>query len=223
MKTKRILDVLKVPLLMLLLISWAIALPILCRPFYFAHVTPYRLEEESGLTRAEIREAYNEMLDYCIGTRKEFSTGVLPWSEEGKAHFTDCRSLFRLDFAVAGGSLLLLLLIALLNKRKPEKPACRPLPCFWAGCLAGGLFLLLGGAILADPDAAFVAFHHVFFPGKTNWLFDPAKDAVITILPEDFFIHCGILIAAVILLGSLVMILAGGPRKNAVSAEKKLK
>ena len=39
----------------------------------------------------------------------------------------------------------------------------------------------------------FTLFHQILFVGDDTWLFDPAKDPVILILPEDFFLHCFIL------------------------------
>ena len=65
----------------------------------------------------------------------------------------------------------------------------------------GGLFLLVGGLAALDFDRAFVVFHSLFFPGKTNWLFDPRTDEIINILPEVFFRNCAILILAVLVLG----------------------
>ena len=90
--------------LALVLLTGAVAVPILCRPFYYAHIGPLRLEERTGLTREEIKTAYDEMLDYCLGG-EEFSTGVLQWSESGRSHFTDVRGLFLLDLNVLAVSL----------------------------------------------------------------------------------------------------------------------
>lgn len=38
--------------------------------------------------------------------------------------------------------------------------------------------------------------HKVFFDND-YWLFDPKYDPVITILPDRFFLHCGILIVLI--------------------------
>lgn len=81
----------------LAILTGSIAVPIIIRPFYYAQIDPLELERSSGLSREEIIEAYDEVLDYCIGASDEFSAGVLPFSESGSAHFADCRSLFILD------------------------------------------------------------------------------------------------------------------------------
>ncbi len=202
MKQSKLLSLLLAAAAAAVLLSGAIAVPILCRPFYYAHIGPLQLEEATGYTRSEIRTAYDEMLDYCLGG-EEFSTGVLRWSESGKAHFTDVRVLFLLDLkvlAVSAAVLILTLIAARLTKLRPARLAGRG-PAFWAGAGLGGLFLILGGLAALDFDRAFVVFHSLFFPGKTNWLFDPRTDEIINILPEVFFRNCAILILTVLILG----------------------
>ena len=83
----------------LTVLTGAIAVPILCRPFYYAHVNAYHLTEY-GWSQDEIYTAYNEMMDYCTGRREDFSAGVLAFSESGASHFADVRGLFLLDLQV---------------------------------------------------------------------------------------------------------------------------
>ena len=99
MKNSRLLTILLAIAAALVLLTGAIALPILCRPFYYAHIGPLHLTEQTGLTEEEIRTAYDEMLDFCLGA-PEFSTGALSWSQSGRDHFADVRVLFLLDLAV---------------------------------------------------------------------------------------------------------------------------
>ena len=209
MRPCKLLSVLLSAAIALTLLTGAIAAPILCRPFYYAHIGPLELEERTGLTREEIRTAYDEMLDYCLG-REEFSTGVLKWSQSGKDHFTDVRVLFLLDlrvFAAGIAAIVLLLVAGRLRRRSPARLLGRG-PCFWAGAGLGGAFLIVGGLAALDFDRAFTVFHTIFFPGKTNWLFDPDTDQIINILPETFFMDCAILILAVLVVGCAALILA---------------
>lgn len=208
MKTSRILCGAMAVLTALTLLTAAIAAPILCRPFYYAHIGPLELEERTGLTQTEIKTAFDEMLDYCLGA-EEFSTGVLRWSESGKSHFTDVRALFLLDLRVLVGSAVLLAVLLLFSRRAGWKPA-RPLgrgPAFWAGAGLGAVFLLVGGLAALDFDRAFTVFHTLFFPGKDNWLFSPSEDQIITILPQRFFMNCAILILALLIAGCLGLII----------------
>lgn len=207
MKTSKPLCALIALLTALVLLTAAIAAPILCRPFYYAHIGPLKLEERTGLTEGEIKTAFNEMLDYCLGA-EEFSTGVLKWSESGKSHFTDVRVLFLLDLRVLGVSLGLLaavLLYARLSGRAPARPLGHG-PGFWAGAGLGGAFLIVGALAALDFDRAFVLFHALFFPGKDNWLFDPSVDQIINILPQEYFRDCAVLILAILVLGCAALI-----------------
>ena len=209
MKTSRLLTILLSIAAALVLLAGAIALPILCRPFYYAHIGPLHLAEQTGLTEEQIRTAYDEMLDYCLGA-EEFSTGVLRYSQSGMDHFTDVRRLFLLDLWVLWGSavaLAVLLIAARLARRRSARLLGRG-PCFWAGAGLGVVFLVVGGLAALDFDRAFVVFHALFFPGKDNWLFDPDTDQIIAILPQVFFRNCAILILAVLILGCAALIAA---------------
>ena len=207
MKNSRLLTILLAIAAALVLLTGAIALPILCRPFYYAHIGPLHLTEQTGLTEEEIRTAYDEMLDYCLGA-EEFSTGVLRWSQSGKDHFTDVRGLFLLDLWVLWGAavaLAVLLIAARLAHRRPVRLLGRG-PCFWAGTGLGVVFLAVGGRAALDFDRALVVFHALFLPGKDNRRFDPETDQIITILPQVFFRNCAILILAVLILGCASLI-----------------
>ena len=56
------------------------------------------------------------------------------------------------------------------------------------------LITLVG--ILIGFDQFFTLFHQILFVGDDTWLFDPAKDPVILILPETFFLHAFLLFFA---------------------------
>ena len=198
-------NVLCVVATVLLVVAAAIAVPILLRPFYYMQIGPLRLERSTGLERAVIRQAYDEVMDYLVLGRP-FGTGQLAYSAAGKSHFEDCRGLFVLDFWVIGVTVGLLLLLwalrALARRGQPSLSVPRQrqghLPVFWAAVLCCALFVALAVWGAVSFDSLFTAFHRVFFPGKTNWVFDPAQDAIINILPQRFFLHCAALIVGII-------------------------
>lgn len=207
MKSSKSLTVLTALITALALLTGAVAVPILCRPFYYAHIGPLRLAEQAGLTEEEVKTAFDEMLDYCLGGA-EFSTGALRWSESGKSHFTDVRGLFQLDLNILACCLGLLAALAVLSRRGRQRPArlWGRGPAFWAGAGLGTVFLTVGALAALDFDRAFVVFHALFFPGKSNWLFDPREDQIINILPQEFFRNCAILILAILVLGCAALI-----------------
>ena len=70
-KCSRLLSALMIAAVALALLTGSIAAPIIIRPFYYAQIEPLELEQSSGLSREEIIEAYDEVLDYCIGASDE--------------------------------------------------------------------------------------------------------------------------------------------------------
>lgn len=189
------------------LLAGSIAAPICIRPFYYAQIDTLELEKASGLNEAEIRKAYDEVLDYCTGKSDEFSAGVLPFSDEGASHFADCRRLFVLDFEIFYISLVLAAALTVYHRKRGLHEFLNRSPAFWgAAGLCGGICVVALSAA-ADFDRAFELFHGVFFPGKNNWLFDPALDPIIKLMPEAFFRNCAMLIAVLIAAASAIIII----------------
>ncbi|MBR0138278.1 MAG: TIGR01906 family membrane protein, partial [Erysipelotrichaceae bacterium] len=201
MKNSRFLTWLMAVNLTLMTISVSVAAVILCRPFYYLHIPLYDLVSYSGFTAEQIKTAYNEMLDFCIGLSSEFSTGVMRFSPEGKAHFEDCRVLFKLDFIVAAISILVLIAYIILKKKgiiSARRITMRGF-MYFSGWLTLLGFFSLGLFAAMDFSSFFVTFHHVLFPGKENWLFAPSMDQIINVLPEEYFANCGALIVLLII------------------------
>lgn len=209
MKISKPMSMLLSVLIALVVLTGSIAVPLLCRSFYYAHIGPMHLEDW-GLTREEIVTAYDEMMDFCLGRREDFSAGVLAFSQSGADHFADVRGLFLLDLRVLRASLALLLAALVICKMKGVRPY-RFLgrgPGFWAAAGLGISFLVIGGLAALDFDRAFVIFHSLFFPGKDNWIFDWSMDPIILFLPQDFFRNCALLILGLLLVWCAALIAA---------------
>lgn len=207
---KKFLSVLTIPLTALAVLTGAIALPLLVRPFYWAQIQALDIPARSGLTVEQLRDAFGDVMDYCLGLRPDFAAGVLPFSQEGASHFADVRRLFLLDLRVLAVCMAVLLVLYALRRKKGLTlcPLAGHSPGFWAGCGLGGALAIAGVLAALDFDRAFTVFHSIFFPGKDNWLFDPMTDPVILILPEEFFRSCALLILAGLLLACGALIAA---------------
>ena len=194
-------------------VTFSIGLPIYVRGFYFAQIDTLELEELSGADRSEIKEAYNALMDYLVYPNAEFSTGVFKYSEEGKSHFEDCKSLFSLNASVLIASTVILLVTTALDKTKRLPLARRDLLAVAGGATLSTctLFVL---AIALDFERAFDIFHRLFFIGKDNWAFNPVTDEIINVLPVGFFANCAALIGAGIIAISLIFIVVGTVKKR---------
>ena len=196
------------------LLTAAIGLPIYIRPFYYAHIEAFDLARVSGYSEAEIREAYDEVLDYLTLPGKEFSTGVLPHSAEGKAHFEDCKVLFDLNASILIGSGLTLAVLFFLRKKWGPYRIGKHSAYLWAAVLSVAAPMAIGALAALDFDRAFVIFHSIFFPGKTNWVFDWYADPIIRVLPQEFFMDCAILIGVGLITMAVGILVWEGKRKE---------
>ena len=215
----KVLSIILSIIIALFILSFSIACPILIRQIYYVQIDSLHLSESTGYSRETIIEAYDDMMDYCTmggeSAGRTFSTGTLAWSEDGKDHFDDVERLFHLDFIVAGttGIMIAAYLITVLILRIRKKPGIKPYrflkrgPLFWGPSFLLGIILCSTIAALCDFDSFFAWFHHLFFPGKENWLFDRNTDEIIKILPSEVFQTFGIIIALLLLVSYTICII----------------
>lgn len=189
-------------------LSFGIAAPILIRPFYYSQIDSLELVQSTGFDRQQIIDAYDEMLDYCTGISDTFGTGVLKYSESGKSHFEDVKSLFLLDIHVLIITLIFLIIFAIICIKTGYSPYkfFGHTPYFYSGAGLISLITIIGIIVISDFENAFKVFHMLFFPGKDNWLFDAKTDEIILILPEQFFYNCALMILSVIILLCIIFI-----------------
>ena len=121
--------------LAVLVLTAAIGLPIYVRPFYYAHINALHMPEDTGHTYEEIRDAYDEVLDFLTLPGREFGSGVFPYSEEGKSHFADCKGLFTLNLVALCLSAAVVITLFVLKRRgfsPPRAPVVTPFLYGWA-------------------------------------------------------------------------------------------
>ena len=112
-----------------------------------------------------------------------------PSSASGIHHFVVVKGLFHLAQGVA---IVTLPIFYLFWKQVIQKGF---LSLYRRGLLIMlSLPLVLGlVGVFIGFEQFFTLFHQILFVGDDTWLFDPAKDPVILILPEDFFLHAFLL------------------------------
>ena len=86
MKESKVLNVVFSVLTALLVLTGSVAVPLLCRPFYYAHIEAFNLTQY-GVSVEQIKTAYNQMMDFCLGLRPDFAVGELAFSQSGMEHF----------------------------------------------------------------------------------------------------------------------------------------
>lgn len=204
------------------ILSLSISLPIYFRPFYYVQIKTLRLEENTGYTFYQIKEAFDQLLNY-LTLFQNFKTGDLAYSKEGYSHFVDVKFLFDLDIIVMISSFIIVITLIILDRKNiiEFKNYFKLPPYFYSGLLSLVIIVLLLIGVSVDFDRTFTVFHQIFFPGKTNWLFNPSTDEIIKILPEEFFLNCAILIGSALLVMTLTLIIIGIiKRKKVVTLHK---
>ena len=62
-----------------------------------------------------------------------------------------------------------------------------------------GIAAVVLAAVIIDWEWAFETMHGIFF-NNDYWIFSPKTDPVIKILPDTFFMHCGLMIILIVVL-----------------------
>ena len=190
----------------LFILSLSISLPITFRDFYYGRIDHYGLIEASGESRETIIDAYDELLD-SLTSGAPFGTGVFSCSKEAEAHFMDCKFLFLLDYAVLGVSTVFMVGYSIYKIRNRKNKSRVISPLFFGSLIAVFPIAFFGIYLAVDVWEAYRFFHQVLFYGKSNWLFDITRDGILAILPQQFFIDCGVMIGISVVTLSLIFII----------------
>lgn len=185
--------------LMLLIISLSVTITLNFRPLYYFDIGHLNIAETSGIDAATIKKNYDILIDY----NSMFSHGTLVFpdfamSEHGRIHFEEVRDIFVGLQYMGIAALILSIILIIINIKKKDRLYLK-----LASLFTVVIPVTLGIFIALNWEKAFVTFHHIFF-SNDYWIFDPAKDAIITVLPDTFFMHCAIMILALVILGSVL-------------------
>ena len=185
--------------LTLTVISLSVVFTLAFRPLYYLDMHLFDLSEKTGYSEEKILENYDELIDYNLSfSDSELKLPSLPMSSAGRIHFQEVKDIFDVfKYLAAGGAVLCSVWIWRMKKKK-EYTYLK-----LTAVLTLALPLLTGAFVAADWDQAFTAFHTLAF-NNDYWIFDPARDPVINILPDVFFLHCALLILAGIAAGSAI-------------------
>jgi integral membrane protein (TIGR01906 family) len=170
------------------------------KPLYYYDIHHLNITQSTSLNENEIKSTYDYLIYFVNSNQKiDFNIPLLPSSREGAIHFQEVKNIFiKLDYI-----LYFSLIVSAVGIYRAIKE--REYSLFkWASN-----FILIFSLCMIVPfsinfDASFILFHKIFF-FNTYWLFDPALDPVINILPEEFFFHEAILIILLALLSAVIL------------------
>lgn len=187
--------------LAMLILSIAVGLGLihLTNFIYYIDIEVLDIPANSGYSREVILENYHAVMDYLSPfCNDEFHLPSMAYSNPGAIHFEECKVIFNAIYLWGAIAFVFVSLMMLFYRDK--------LTYRIAGVLTLALPLTVVVGIAVNFDKAFVLFHKLLF-NNMNWVFDPRYDPIITVLPEEFFMHCGIFIALCVILGAVILLL----------------
>ena len=154
----------------------------------------YDVLSDLDMTMEDTMYVTHEMMAYLRGDRDTLSVITTVegkeqdfFNEQDRFHMAEVRDLFLggLNLRIGAAAVAVVCLIfLLLSKADLRRMLSRSYQISLA--VVGAAVLLLGIAVAIDFNAVFVEFHHIFFDNDL-WLFDPAEDYMIRMLPEGLF------------------------------------
>lgn len=196
-------------LLVVVLTALAVGLLLSGNWLYESEIGRLNIEQSSGLPKEVILENYSAVTRFLSPFYSgEFEMPSLAWSPSGAQHFEEVKTIVLWLYGVGLACFAAIASIFLLLRKKLGRRS------YLATAITTlALPLLIGVGIALDFDGFFVLFHKIFF-NNDYWVFNPAADPVITILPSDYFMHCAIFIALLWAVGSIVFFLLFLRRKK---------
>ena len=162
--------------------------------FYEREYKKYQVADSLNMTMDNIMDVTDQMMAYLIGNKAELSVitdvdGETQdfFNEQDRFHMGEVKNLFLGGLKIRNIMLVaVLLILILLAARKADLIKLLPRAYFVTLGITGVITIVLGVLFASDFDKYFRIFHEIFFDND-QWMFDPATDYMIRMLPEGFF------------------------------------
>ena len=182
--------------------------------FYEREYKKYQVADSLNMTMDNIMDVTDQMMAYLIGKKAELSVitdvdGETQdfFNEQDRFHMGEVKELFLGGLKIRNIMLVaVLLILILLAARKADMIKLLPRAYFVTLGITGVITVVLGGLFASDFDKYFRIFHEIFFDND-QWMFDPATDYMIRMLPEGLFFDFVIRIGWMFLLGVGILLL----------------
>ncbi len=184
----------------LLIIGSSTMITVGFKQLYYFDINYLNISEQNNLTKEEIKINYDYMIDYNLNKISgEFDLPTIKSSPEGKVHFEEVKEIIQNVIKLLIVSLIITIIGIIANLKNNNIEFLNI-----TSKLVIILPILVSIPMLINFDKTFVAFHELMFDND-YWIFDPSKDPVINILPQEFFFHAGLFIVMLILLSSVIL------------------
>lgn len=180
--------------------------------FYEKEYEKYEVLDSLNMEMEDVMDVTDKMMAYLIGEYAELSVVTMVdgkeqdfFNEQDRLHMADVKNLF-----LGGLKLRTILLVAflimmlILAAMKADLKVLLPQSYFKALAISAMVTAVLGVLFMTNFNICFVIFHKIFFSNDL-WLFDPATDYMIRMLPEGFFFDMVMRIGGLFILGIVAL------------------
>ncbi|ERI94154.1 TIGR01906 family protein [Clostridiales bacterium oral taxon 876 str. F0540] len=188
--------------LSIFLLSLAVKGTLAFRQLYFYDIDHLNIARDYGMKKEEIMKNYNILIDYIQNKKiAKLSMPSFKMSKEGEIHFKEVKDIFmKFNISMYFCGVVSILGIIYMTKIKS-----------FLYLKFSSIMLIVIPVVLSIPfainfDKSFTAFHKLFFTND-YWEFDPVRDPIINVLPQEFFFHCAVMILALVALFSTILYL----------------
>lgn len=199
---KKLLSIVTAIAATIFIICCSVTLTLNFRLLFYRDIEKLDIPGMSGYSEEMIRRNYDILIDYNnIGGPDTLEFDGLAMSDNGRVHFEEVKDIFVfIEVSLIITAVLSALLIAANIKIKQKSFI------LWSGILSFSIPIVFCGFIIIAWEKLFITFHLLFF-NNDYWIFDPSTDPVIMMLPNEFFMHCAIMILGLIMFTGALLIL----------------
>lgn len=189
-------------ILALAILSLTVTSTILISPLvYKVSITWFQLDRLTGLSQSQLMENYMTIIGFLFNPfTKQLEMPYFSSSQEGLIHFYEVSQLVIIN---AVFSLISLIVIYAIIKEIKKLPLYKRRKLNFGFQTLISLPIVFLFLIVVSFNQLFRWFHLVLF-NNAYWLFDPLKDPVIRVLPQELFMVLFVL--AVIIYEGLVLL-----------------
>lgn len=182
---------------------------------YEQEYTKYQVLRALDMEMEDAMYVTREMMAYLKGDRERLSVVTTVegteqdfFNEQDRLHMEDVQGLFLGGLAMRKWAFALLAAALVILAAVCRKEMWKTLAGSFQAALGilAALILFLGIAMARNFNAVFTKFHEIFFDNDL-WIFDPAEDYMIRMLPEGLFFDMVIRIGGFFLAGLTVLLI----------------
>ncbi len=170
-----------------LILCASVSIIVYLTPLYYMMVKFLKIPEKTGFSFEVCKRNYDALIYYnCFFGPKKLVFPDFVMSEHGEIHFMEVKRIFVFMQYAAMASLAAVLLLHFLYGKKRKIYGFLPATIIVSFVIVA----IVGGGLLFNWDGTFLLMHRLLF-NNNYWMFDPATDPVIYILPDTVFLAAG--------------------------------